>query len=51
MRWRLLKLDLPYLLGELLIVILGVVIALSADRWNNREKSLLLKEIIFKGFL
>ena len=33
MRWRLLKLDFPYLLGELVIVVLGVVIALAANGW------------------
>lgn len=31
MRWRYLKLDLPYLLGELVIVVVGVVIALMAN--------------------
>ena len=33
LRWRLLKLDFPYLLGELVIVVLGVVIALAANGW------------------
>ncbi len=33
MRWRYLKLDLPYLLCELVIVVLGVLIALGANGW------------------
>jgi hypothetical protein len=37
MRWRLLKLDLPYLIGELIIVILGVTIALAAEQWRQSE--------------
>ena len=35
MKWRLLKLDLKYAVGELLIVVLGVMIALYADQLNN----------------
>ena len=31
MKWRYLKLDLPYLLGELVIVVVGVIIALAAN--------------------
>ena len=37
MRWRLLKLDLPYLVGELFIVILGVSIALAAEQWRQEN--------------
>jgi len=39
MRWRLLKLDIPYLVGELFIVILGVSIALAADQWRQSRNS------------
>lgn len=37
MRWRLQKLDLSYAIGELLIVIVGVLIALAVDGWNNNR--------------
>jgi len=41
MRWRYLKLDLPYLLGELAIVVVGVIIALAAngayEDWKERR--------------
>ncbi len=37
MRWRLSKLDSPYLLGELAIVIIGVLIALAVDRWMEDQ--------------
>jgi hypothetical protein len=37
MRWRLSKLDFPYLLGELAIVVIGVLIALGVDRWNGEQ--------------
>jgi hypothetical protein len=35
MRWRLLKLDWNYALGELVIVTVGVLIALAIDQWND----------------
>jgi hypothetical protein len=35
MRWRLLKLNWSYGLGELVIVIAGVLIALAIDQWNS----------------
>jgi hypothetical protein len=35
MRWRLSKLDFSYLVGELIIVILGVTIALAAEQWRQ----------------
>lgn len=35
MRWRLLKLDWNYALGELTIVVVGVLIALAVDQWNT----------------
>lgn len=37
MKWRLLKLDWKYAVGELIIVTLGVMIALYADRWNTQQ--------------
>jgi len=37
MRWRHLKLDLPYLGGELIIVVLGVTIALAAEQWRQAQ--------------
>jgi hypothetical protein len=41
LRWRLLKLDFPYLIGELVIVVLGVVIALAAnglfEDWREKQ--------------
>ena len=35
MRWRLSKLNWSYGLGELIIVIAGVLTALSVDQWNS----------------
>ena len=35
MLWRKFKLDWPYLVGEILIVTLGVLIALALDSWND----------------
>ena len=35
MRWRLSKLNWSYGLGELIIVIVGVLTALSVDQWNS----------------
>jgi hypothetical protein len=35
MRWRLSKLDWKYALGELTIVVVGVLIALAVDQWNT----------------
>ena len=35
MRWRFRKLDWSYGLGELIIVIAGVLIALAVDQWNS----------------
>lgn len=35
MRWRLLKLDWKYAVGELVIVTAGVLIALAIDQWNS----------------
>ncbi len=35
MRWRLLKLDWKYAIGELIIVTAGVLIALAIDQWNS----------------
>jgi len=35
MRWRLLKLNWAYGIGELVIVVAGVMIALSFDQWNS----------------
>ena len=35
MRWRLLKLDWAYAIGELIIVIVGVLVALAIDQWND----------------
>jgi len=35
MHWRHLKLDWPYALGELAIVVFGVLIALAVDQWNT----------------
>lgn len=37
MRWRLLKLDLSYAIGELFIVTVGVLIALALDGWNDNR--------------
>ncbi len=37
MRWRFSKLELSYAVGELLIVILGVLIALAVDGWNDNR--------------
>ncbi|HSG64091.1 MAG TPA: hypothetical protein VLD39_03790 [Gammaproteobacteria bacterium] len=37
MRWRLLKLDLSYAIGELVIVTVGVLIALAVDGWNDNR--------------
>ena len=34
MRWRLLKLDWKYTIGELFIVTIGVLLALAIDQWN-----------------
>ena len=44
MRWRYLKLDLPYLGGELIIVVLGVTIALAAEQWRQAENDRLLAD-------
>ncbi len=35
MHWRFLKLDWGYALGELVIVVVGVLIALATDAWND----------------
>ncbi len=35
MFWRKFKLDWPYAVGELLIVVIGVLIALAIDQWND----------------
>lgn len=35
MRWRLLKLDWAYAIGELIIVTVGVLIALAISQWND----------------
>ncbi len=35
MRWRLLKLNWAYGVGELLIVVVGVMIALGFEQWNS----------------
>ena len=35
MRWRLSRLNLSYGLGELVIVVAGVLIALAVDQWND----------------
>ena len=35
MRWRLLKLNWAYGIGELVIVVVGVMIALGFDQWNS----------------
>ena len=35
MRWRLHRLDWPYAVGELIIVVAGVLIALAVDQWNS----------------
>ena len=37
MRWRLSRLDIYYGIGELLIVIVGVLIALAVDGWNSNR--------------
>ena len=37
MRWRLLKLNWSYGIGELIIVIAGVLIALAIDQWNSNR--------------
>lgn len=37
MRWRLAKLNWSYGLGELLIVVAGVLIALAVDQWNTNR--------------
>lgn len=39
MRWRLLHLDWPYALGELLIVVVGVLSALAVNSWNSDRLS------------
>jgi hypothetical protein len=44
MKWRLHRLNWRYAIGELLIVVSGVMIALYADQWNNRQ-SIKLSEI------
>ena len=58
MRWRYLKLDFPYLIGELVIVVLGVLIALAANGWYedlNRKQvehtylTRLLDDLTFGG--
>jgi hypothetical protein len=46
MRWRFLKLDLPYLLGELVIVVLGVSIAFAVEQWRT-DRSELVQEKLF----
>ncbi len=35
MFWRKFKLDWSYAVGELLIVVIGVLIALAIDQWND----------------
>ena len=37
MRWRLQKLNWPYAVGELFIVVAGVLIALAVDQWNSNR--------------
>lgn len=37
MRWRFSKLDISYGIGELLIVVVGVLIALGVDGWNSNR--------------
>ena len=46
MRWRHLKLDFPYLLGELVIVVLGVSIAFAVEQWRN-DRSDMVDEKLF----
>ena len=37
MIWRKFKLELSYAIGELLIVVIGVLIALAIDQWNGER--------------
>ena len=37
MLWRKFKLDWKYAIGELFIVVAGVLLALAIDQWNERR--------------
>ena len=51
MRWRLQKLNWPYAVGELIIVVAGVLIALTVDQWNSDRLERVEEVEIIDGFL
>ncbi len=51
MRWRLQRLNWAYAVGELIIVVAGVLIALTVDQWNSDRLERVEEEEIIDGFL
>ena len=51
MRWRLLRLNWAYAVGELVIVVAGVLIALAVDQWNSDRLERVEEVEIIDGFL
>ncbi len=51
MRWRLLRLNWAYAVGELIIVVGGVLIALAVDQWNSDRLERVEEVEIIDGFL
>ena len=51
MRWRLLRLDWAYGIGELVIVVAGVMIALGFEQWNSCRLDHVEEIEIINGFL
>ena len=51
MRWRLQRLNWAYAVGELIIVVAGVLIALTVDQWNSDRLERVEEVEIIDGFL
>ncbi len=51
MRWRLQRLNWAYAVGELIIVVAGVLIALAVDQWNSDRLERVEEVEIIDGFL
>jgi len=51
MRWRFARLNWAYGLGELVIVVVGVLIALAVDQWNNQRIARLDEVTIIDRFI